>query len=90
MTMEELLRMAASGANLPASLSAHPGVKDFGRRLAALARTQTLEAAAKVCEGRAADHEESAQYEENADYALRYRVYAKHERRCADEIRRLA
>ena len=48
-----------------------------------VARLQALEDAALVCDARAADHDESAQLEQDPRFA----VYAKHERRCAAAIR---
>ena len=56
-------------------------------RFAAIAATAEREACAKVCEQRAADHEEDSRLEDDPDYKERCLVYAKHERRCAKEIR---
>ena len=50
-----------------------------------VARLQALEDAARLCDARAADHDESAQLEQDPRFA----VYAKHERRCAAAIRAL-
>ena len=52
-------------------------------RFAALVRAQALEDAARLCDARAAEHDESAQLEQDPRFA----VYAKHERRCAAAIR---
>ena len=54
-------------------------------RFAALIRAQALEDAARACEARAEDHEESASLENDSRFA----VYAKHERRCASAVRAL-
>lgn len=40
--VEELARDAARAASLPASLSAHPEVKDFARRLASMVAEQCV------------------------------------------------
>lgn len=45
------------------------------------------EACAKACEEIAGRHEDSAACEHDQDFAMRFRVYAKHTRRCADAIR---
>lgn len=82
MSPAEIISMARE-AGLPDAISAHPGVKDLCRRVAASER----EACAKVCEERADVHEQSAPHEETKDYQLRMMVYAKHERRCAAAIR---
>ncbi len=57
-------------------------VDELGKLLAA-----EREACAKVCEQRAADHEEDSRFENDPDYKKRFLVYAKYERRCAKEIR---
>lgn len=56
-------------------------------KFAAVVAAAEREECAKVCEARAASHEEDSAYEDDADYKERYLVYAKHERRCADAIR---
>lgn len=56
-------------------------------RFAGLVAAAEREACAKVCEQRAADHEEDSRFEDDSDYKERFLVYAKHERRCAEEIR---
>jgi len=45
------------------------------------------EACEKVCEEIAGKHDDSAECESDSDFAMRFRVYAKHTRRCADAIR---
>jgi len=57
------------------------------QRFANLVAAAEREACAKVCEQRAADHEEDSRFEDDPDYKERFLVYAKHERRCAKEIR---
>ena len=56
-------------------------------KFAALVAAAEREACAKVCEQRAADHEEDSRFENDPDYKKRFLVYAKYERRCAKEIR---
>ena len=45
------------------------------------------EECAKLCEGEAKRHKESSMYEEDADYKMRFLVYAKHIETCAAAIR---
>ena len=56
-------------------------------RFAALVREDEREACAKVCDQEVEFHERNAELEEDADYANRCRVYAKHVRTCARYIR---
>jgi hypothetical protein len=60
-----------------------PWLPELWKNFARLAIQYAAEEAAKVCEERAASHEEDAELEKDERYA----VYAKHERRCAATIR---
>lgn len=64
-----------------------PERRVIGEHNARFVWKEAVEMCAKVCEDRAASHEEDSSFEEDADYKQRYLVYAKHERRCAEAIR---
>jgi predicted methyltransferase len=68
-----------SGADGESVVFTDHGLEAFAR----LAMQYAAEEAAKVCEERAASHEEDAELEKDERYA----VHAKHERRCAAAIR---
>jgi hypothetical protein len=87
MELEKLVGRWRQQAGFTPAAIASVHMDECLQRFARLAMAHAAEEAAKCCEERAAGHEEDATAEPDSDYADRFRVYAKHERRCADAIR---